>query len=74
MKTKYIHNFSQKQNNCLYIFDAYFPSKGKLPAEGWNDLSIRHLLNEVALMDSNNFPSKYVYATTQAGCFINKDT
>lgn len=36
---------------------CFFLIKGKLPADGWNDLSIRQLLNEVALMDSNNFPS-----------------
>jgi len=27
----------------------------KLPVGGWNDLSIEHLLHEIALMDSNNF-------------------
>jgi O-phospho-L-seryl-tRNASec:L-selenocysteinyl-tRNA synthase len=28
----------------------------KLPADGWSDLRIKLLLNELALMDSNNFP------------------
>ena len=32
----------------------------KLPLEGWDDLSIEHLLNDVALMDSNNFTGIYV--------------
>ncbi|XP_065071859.1 O-phosphoseryl-tRNA(Sec) selenium transferase-like isoform X2 [Rhopilema esculentum] len=27
----------------------------KLPAEGWDDFTIEYLLNEMALMDSNNF-------------------
>ncbi|XP_066926696.1 O-phosphoseryl-tRNA(Sec) selenium transferase-like [Clytia hemisphaerica] len=31
--------------------------QGKIPTEGWNDLSIRQVLNEIALMDSNNFPN-----------------
>merc|ERR1712226_1445936 len=30
--------------------------QGKIPSNGWNDLSIKHLLQEISLMDSNNFP------------------
>ncbi|CAG7830853.1 unnamed protein product [Allacma fusca] len=30
----------------------------KWPKEGWDDLTIEMLLNELALMDSNNFPSR----------------
>lgn len=30
-------------------------SQRKLPAQGWDDASIEHFLEELALMDSNNF-------------------
>jgi len=50
-----IYFFLQTHGIYIYLF-LFF--KGKLPSDGWNDLSIRQVLNEIALMDSNNFPSK----------------
>ena len=35
-----------------------FFHKGKVPEYGWSDLRIELLLQELALMDSNNFPGK----------------
>ena len=38
----------------LRIFD-FISFQKKLPVEGWDDLSIEHLLHDIAVMDSNNF-------------------
>lgn len=37
-----------------------FIEQRKLPDEGWSDLRIEFLLQELAVMDSNNFPGLYV--------------
>lgn len=31
-------------------------SERKLPLNGWDDMMIEYTLNELAMMDSNNFP------------------
>ena len=48
-----------KQRQKFYQqFALLILSQRKLPDEGWSDLRIELLLQELALMDSNNFPGR----------------
>lgn len=57
---KYVpHSYVQQGREARRVLEKNIRillEQGKLPVDGWDDLSIKHLLNEVALMDSNNFP------------------
>jgi len=57
---KYVpHGYIQQGKEARKILEKKIHQlleQGKLPIEGWSDISIQHLLQEIALMDSNNFP------------------
>ena len=44
-------------------------SQGKIPNESWSDASIEHLLNELSMMDSNNFPHNVGVGEREARIF-----
>ena len=48
--------FEQVKSKCLMCLVYLVTLQRKLPDEGWSNLRIELLLQELALMDSNNFP------------------
>jgi O-phospho-L-seryl-tRNASec:L-selenocysteinyl-tRNA synthase len=50
------------------IFDFFFFQR-QLPKEGWDDITIEHILNELSLMDSNNFLGKELIFEGEGGIF-----
>ena len=50
----FIDSLSRNMIFHSYQCNSFFLQR-KLPQEGWDDLAIEHFLQELALMDSNNF-------------------